>query len=227
MNFMQIFMNLMLPMLSIIIPVFATVYTVNKRIKEQNRANYQPYLVLDEITPIKQIDIYSYHLTLIGTNYQKIGKSMTEEELLKLQQGKNIYVNLGIKNIGYGVATNIKFYNLLTGSQIYGTQAIIKEKNQKLFTTFDIAKERAKNVQAVIINREKKENGISYDDHYRILCVYQDLNQNIYSFIIALNIKEKQYYDFFAYQPSSKSYNKWILENKKEYKKIFNDYKSF
>jgi len=219
-------MSNILPILSIIIPVFATVYTVNKRIREQNRANYQPYLVLDEITPINEIDIYSYHLTLIGTNTNPIGKVMSEEEILKLEEGANLFVNLGIKNIGYGVATNIKFYNLLTGEKIYGTQAIAKEKNQKLFTTFDIAKERAKSVQAIIINKEKKENGIYHDDHFRILCVYQDLNQNIYSFIIALNVKDEHYYDFFAYQPSSKSYYKWIMENKKEYKKIIKDYRS-
>ena len=35
-----------------------------------------------------------------------------------------------LENIGYGVASNIKFYNLLNGSQIYGTQKNNEDKNQ-------------------------------------------------------------------------------------------------
>ena len=37
------------------------------------------------------------------------------------------------KNIGYGVATNIKFYDLLTAQEVYGTQANSENQNQKLF----------------------------------------------------------------------------------------------
>ena len=42
---LDIFFDMILPILSIIIPVFATVYTVNKRIKAQTRENHQPHLV--------------------------------------------------------------------------------------------------------------------------------------------------------------------------------------
>ena len=43
------FIDLLLPILSIVIPVFATVYTVNNRIKNENRENHKPYLLLDKI----------------------------------------------------------------------------------------------------------------------------------------------------------------------------------
>lgn len=71
MNAWEIFLNLVLPVLSIVIPVWATVYTVNKRIKAQTHENHQPHLVLEKITEIDSIDEYRYYLTLFGKNFQK------------------------------------------------------------------------------------------------------------------------------------------------------------
>ena len=72
MSNLDIFLNIVLPILSIAIPVFATVYTVNKRIKSQTRENHQPHLVLEKIRTIEKIDKYKYYLTLIGRNYREI-----------------------------------------------------------------------------------------------------------------------------------------------------------
>ena len=133
---------------------------------------------------------------------------------------KKINIKLVLKNIGYGVATNIKFYDLLTGEQIHGNQASNDDQNQKLFTTFDIQAGDEKAVQSRVINLVKDE----VTDHIRILCIYHDLNENIYNFIISINAKPNGHYDFFAYQQSSKSYKKWIKENNKEYKQILKKY---
>ena len=48
--------NILLPILSILIPVFATLYTVNNRIKAQNKENHQPYVVLDSVVDIDKIN---------------------------------------------------------------------------------------------------------------------------------------------------------------------------
>ena len=42
---------------------------------------------------------------------------------------------------------------------------------------------------------------------------------------IVINIKNKKNYDFYAYQRSSKSYQKCIEESKKEYNHALKDYK--
>ncbi|MBE6144801.1 MAG: hypothetical protein E7169_04430 [Firmicutes bacterium] len=215
------FVDSLLPILSIVIPVFATVYTVNNRIKNENKENHKPYLLLDKVRDLNQIDAYSYYLTPIGRNYLEKYPNIDYNDL----KGNNdIIVKLILKNIGYGVATNIKFYNLLTAEQVYGTQESSKEQNQKLFTTFDIAANEEKSVQAKLINLLKEEEGIIIEDHIRILCVYQDLNNNIFNFIISINAKENNHYDFFTYQPSSLSYKRWIKENKKQFKSIIKKY---
>lgn len=215
------FIDLLLPILSIVIPVFATVYTVNNRIKNENRENHKPYLLLDKIENINEIDRFSYYLVPIGRNYLEKHK---EVDYSNLEDSNSINVKLRLRNIGYGVATNIKFYNLLTAKQVHGTQSSSKDQNQQLFTTFDIAADEEKSVQAILINHLKEDESILVEDHFRILCVYQDLNNNVSNFIISINAKENKHYDFFTYQPSSMSYKKWIKENKKQFIAIMKKY---
>lgn len=218
---MTFWSNVLIPVTSMMITVFATLYTVSQRVKNENREKHKPYLSLNDIEQQKEIDEYKYYLTLTGRNYIEKQNIITD----KKQENEYIPVTLLLDNIGYGVASNIKFYNLLTGIEIRGTQTPSKDKNQKLFTTFDIASNQQKTVQAKIINTKKTTEEIEIPDHCRILCVYQDLNGNIYNLIISINIKSNDSYDFFTYQRTSHSYQKWIKENKTQYKKIMRQYK--
>lgn len=215
---LNVFFDKILPILSIVIPVFATVYTVNKRIKAQTRENHQPHLVLESINTISSINKYRYYLTLVGRNYSK--KNISIIDAINNEKENILNIQISLKNIGYGVATNIKFYNLLNGEQIYGSQESSENSNQKLYTTFDIAASEVKKISSQVISDLNEDDM----DHNRILCVYKDLNGNVSSFIITINVKKNNHYDYFAYQPSSLSYKKWIKENKKNYKKIINKY---
>ena len=223
--FIETWTGFIWPLLTVAIPVYATIFTVNSRIKNENKENHKPYLALKKVSDIELIDKYRYYLILLGRNYLSKNDDVNLNDIKLKENEKDIAVNLLIENIGYGVATNIRFYNLLTGKPIDGTQENSVNRNQKLFTTFDIAANFEKQVQARIISSVVNNKNISMDDHNRILCIYKDLNNNIYNFIIIINIKSTGHYDFFSYQPSSKSYKKWLLENKKNYKKIIKNYK--
>ena len=205
-------LNLTFTILSIMIPVFATIYTAYSRIRNENRETHKPYLALDEITEIDSVDIYSYHFNFEGRNYSK----------KKLENGVILPVSIKIKNIGYGVASNIKFYNLFTGEEMIGTQEKDENRIQKLFTTLDIANGSEKTIQANVYEDAK-----DIEDYNSILCIYQDLNGNIYDFIISINVKSDHKYDFYAYQPSSHSYSRCIEENKKSYKQIYKKYSNY
>ncbi len=221
---LEFWLNVLFPVLSLLITVFVTIHTVSNRIKYENMEKHRPYLVLDKVESVDKIDPYAYYLIAIGRNYRALNEYIDIEKIDQLEEQSNLNINLLIRNIGYGVATNIKFYNLLVGKQIHGSQQSNKEKNQKLFTTFDVASLEEKKMQTKLVNHIIEEDGIVTEDHIRILCVYQDLNKNIYDFIISINVKQSGYYDFFAYQPSSSSYKRWIKENKKERKMIYKDY---
>ncbi len=220
MELTNLWINILLPILSIVIPVYATIYSVNNRIKNENKERHKPYLILDEVMPIEKLEKYKYYFLLIGKNYEENHDEIDIDHLL--DDSNDISVQLILKNIGYGVATNIKFYNLYSGKQLQGTQELKDNLNQKLFTTFDIASgdQRIKQAKIIsLVNNEFKE------DDNRILCVYKDLNDNTYSFIISIVIKNDKHYDFFTYQPSSKSYKKWISAHQKSYHRILNEYK--
>lgn len=209
--------NIVLPIASIVIPVFATVYTVNNTIKARNKENHEPYVVLKKVSNIPSINKYHYYITPVGRNYLREHPDIDYEK----DEDEDLSVKLELHNIGYGVATNIRFYNLLTGNQIHGAQKSAEDANQQLFTTMDMQATEERCVQARILNLVTD----TEDDHIRILCIYKDLFDNIYDFIISINAKGNGHYDFFAYQPSSRSYKKWKKECIDEYNKIVKSYK--
>lgn len=217
--------NILIPVTSMLITVFATIYTVSERVKNENKEKHKPYLTLNDIEQLDKIDEFKYYLTVLGRNYRRNHLNWNIENISESKKKDYIEVRLLLDNIGYGVASNIKLYDLLTAEQIKGTQTPSKEKNQKLLTTFDIANNKEKQIQVRILNKIEKKDEIENPDHCRILCIYQDLNGNTYDFIISINIKSNNAYDFFTYQRTSHSYAKWIKENKKNYKKILKEYK--
>lgn len=209
-------LNITLTLLSIIIPVFATLYTVNNRIKNENRENHMPYIVLDKIESINKIDTSSYYLEPMGANFLKKHPIFDIENV---KESESVNVKFWLKNIGYGVATNIRFYDLTTGEGILGNQENDSKKNQKLFTTYDIASNDTNKVQVKILSCVD-----NFEDNIKILCVYKDLNENYYDFIININIKKHGYYDFYAYQRTSRSYQKLMKQYKNNHKKIMKVY---
>lgn len=213
-------LTIILTVASIFIPVFATIYTGYIRIKNENRESHKPYLVLGEIEKIYNVNRFVYFLAIVGDRLRKKSNSIDLEKLSR--KDGNINISLSLQNIGYGVASNIKFYDLNTANQIIGLQETSKTINQKKFTTFDIPKDNEKKIQTCLIT--DKESEIVLEESYSILCIYQDLNENIYDFIIGINIKQGGAYDFYAFQRSSHSYKRLIKNKRREYKKIINDY---
>lgn len=214
--------NVLIPVTSMIITVFATLYTVTERVKNENKEKHKPYLALNDIDKLDKLDEYKYYLTVLGKNYKEEHQNWSIDEVNKIEEKDYIMVRFLLDNIGYGVASNIKFYDLLTGEQIKGTQTPSKDKIQKLVTTFDIASNKQKQVQAKILNKIGKEEP---QDHCKILCIYQDLNGNTYDFILRINIKSNDSYDFSTYQRTSHSYAKCISQYKKNYERIIKEYK--
>lgn len=211
--------NILLPTFAILLPVVVTLYTVDNRIKARNKENHQPYLILEKVENVKKFDELSYFLTPVGRNYLEKHGTIDYD---KLTEEDYILVKLALHNIGYGVATNIKFYNLLNGEQVHGDQKSDPSKDQKLFTTLDMEATEIKHIQTRLIKSvsERKHT----EDQIRLLCVYTDLNDNVYDLIISINAKNNKHYDFYAYEPSSKSYKSYKKIYLTNYKKIVKDY---
>lgn len=211
----------LLTIASIIIPVCATifvsVYTVESRVK----AEHKPYIVLDAIENISKLDKCYYFIIMLGNKIRKKYSNNSPDNIVDSNSGINVKIKL--RNIGYGVATNIRFYDLNTGRKIYGNQEVSSDMIQQLFTTFDIASHEAKSVQTSLLIKEI--DGKVIEDTINTLCIYQDLNGNVYNFVFGINIKSGGGYNYYAYQPSSHSYKKLMKKYRLEKMKIFIDYK--
>lgn len=206
MSFVEIWNSYVYPLIAILIPIIATIHTLNMRLKNENREKHQPYLVLGDVNHVYLIDKNKYYFIM---NLEENAKKTNE---LKLE--------IFLKNIGYGVATNVKFYDLNDATQLKGCQELDENVNQKLFTTFDIASKDEKRIRMII-----KYNFI-YPKPIKILCIYQDLNYNEYNFIIGINIKKKNKFDYYSYEPSSLSYKRCYKDCKARINAIIKDYKN-
>ena len=177
---MEIYISILLSIATLIITILTTIYTVNKRIENEKRETHMPYIILEKVLSLKEIDKHKYYLTFYGRNYNLRKPKKTDITYIPIE--------IALKNIGYGVATNIKFYDLLTGKPIEGTQESDKEANQKLFTTLDAGVNEIKKIQAQLIGSILTKRKTVIEEHNRILCVYKDLNEHVYTFIFCINI---------------------------------------
>ena len=212
--------TLILTVASIIVPVCATiimsVYTVEKRVK----AEHKPYIVLDSIVQLSKLDKCYYFIAMLG---KKIKNKYSEIDISNLINTEDdIDVKITFHNIGYGVATNVSFYNLDTGEKIYGNQTVNDSIDPRLFTTFDIASGEFKHVQTALITKKSSDKII--EDTINTLCIYQDLNGNVYNFVFVVDIKSGGGYSYYAYQPSSHSYKKLLKKYRYQKMKILFDY---
>lgn len=207
----------LLTIASIVIPVFATIlvsiYTVTSRIK----AEHKPYIVLQSIETINILNKCYYFLVMLGSKF----KNKYKNNDLKTIENENYNINVKIKlrNIGYGVATNVKFYDLNTGTEIDGNQELSDKINQRLYTTFDMASGEEKSVQTSLFINEKIA-----EDVINTMCIYQDLNGNVYNFVFSIDIKNGCGYNYYAYQKSSHSYKRLMKQYKVQKIKILLDY---
>ena len=76
-------------------------------------------MVLGEIEKINEVNRFMYFLAIMGDKLKKVTPAEAEE-LSKLES--TVKVSLSLQNIGYVVASNIKFYDLESAKQIIGLQ---------------------------------------------------------------------------------------------------------
>ena len=89
---MIIWSNILIPVASMMITVFATIYTVSKRVKNENRKKHKPYLTLNTIETLKEIDEYKYYLTITHSQKNSINPFLPDNPLKKRRRALSISV---------------------------------------------------------------------------------------------------------------------------------------
>ena len=87
---MIIWSNILIPVTSMIITVFATIYTVSERVKNENREKHKPYLTLNDIEKLDTLDEYKYYLTVLGRNFRKDNQDWKIEQITETKKKEYI-----------------------------------------------------------------------------------------------------------------------------------------
>jgi hypothetical protein len=205
-----------------ILNVWAVNKNTTKQIDNQNKQTYQPHLKKGDskFVSVKSIENSIHYF--VKSKYcpktkKDLGKACLEIELC---------------NHGYGIATNINFYNLLTGELISTVEDINVNRDDR--ESVEILKDEIGKFDFIIDFNKSKCNPskIQDNDYLFILCDYQDLNQNHYKLIIKSQFVEAiidnfSKYDELActtnddyYQEGTYIYRKTIENYKDKYSKI-------
>lgn len=163
-----------------IVVTIINVRAVNKNttrdINNQNKQDHKPHLNLLKIE--EEEVIYPIHF-VNSSNYENDRKKIFDE-----------YMKITLENKGYGIASNIAFYNLLTGEECPATYAESASLDQR-YETNEIYKDDKKTFNFCFkFNNEKIDKSKNKSDFVYLLCDYQDLNSNHYQSIIGVVVKE-------------------------------------
>ena len=237
------YLTLALTIITILVSIGATIINIrlvnkntNKQIENQNKETYRPRLKLNEIKIVEH-NINQRYLYAYSKKYDKEENSI------------DVYVDITLENIGYGIANDITFYMLNNGDKCFGIQSISKENNQVLNSTIEIPKENKDTIKFLFsFNRNSINddlNDFDNDDFIILICNYKDLNGNNYEMLIGFilkkyepfNIEEDENenykiynngkYNFYYYQEETKEFKGMINKDiyKENYKKIQIDLK--
>lgn len=212
--------------IGIIASTFITNKNTNKQIQNQNKETYRPRLKLLKFeNKNKDSSIPDYIAFSSQYNLNKDSKSF--------------YTDMILKNIGYGLANDITFYNLCTSEEITMGLTGEKEINQKMFSTEEIEKSGKQKFSFCISVDSKSvlSREIEDQDYILIICNYKDLNNNNYKILIGYLIKQfdinmeeadegkncvrnNPTFDCYYYQENTNKYNIMIKKYWNNYNKI-------
>ena len=207
----------------------------NKQIENQNKETYRPRLILKSIKDTNKNTGERYLYA------HSLGFKEDEEKAY-------IHFNIELENIGYGIANDISFYMLNSGSKCLEIQFNENTINQKLKSTIEIQKDK-KEIVPFEVNFNKKlvnskTDGFENDDAVLLICNYKDLNNNNYKILIGCILKryegiKTEYvpedddikvstdinYDFYYYQEGTEAYEGMVNKKiyKRNYKKILKE----
>ncbi len=229
--------ELVIPIIGFIVTIVATVLTiifVNKntrdQIENQNKQTYKPRLKLLNIQKLSSRDLNGdYELMSVSKKANLIYNDSQLSEKEKIQKTCTFKFNIYLKNIGYGLANDIKLYSLIDGHQVYGAQSIMNDLDQEMKSTEEIEiNEESKFKISMLISKELIT-GDNDDDFILYLCNYKDLNNNNYQVLIGIIIKKITIDDdlnikintsHYYYQEGTKEYNGMIEKYKDNYNTI-------
>lgn len=184
--------------------VFVVINT-NKQIKNQNKESHRPYLRVLDVDDTNEDFLNSY--IAVKDNEELNHENIPVQTIIK------------IKNMGYGIATN----TLLLGfANTFINRAGVEEKDKtgKLFSVLDIGV-----LEETIIKISLNSNNNFDNATFDLMLFYTDLNKNIYSTMLLIEVKNNKYWNLYYYPRGSLNFDDILRKRNVKYRNFVKIYK--
>jgi hypothetical protein len=190
--------------------IIAVALNTNKQIKNQNKEQHKPYLVVKSFnTKLKDAPPSLY-------NEYSIYNSPDKFE----DYPKGINSILKIKNIGYGLATNIVLYGI--HETIAHRIEIDEEDEAQYYSVKHISPLEIYDWEIMV--SPKKERSTFMSTTFDIMMFYTDVNLNVYSTLISITMPGRSKITF--HPKNSRNFKILLNEHQTNYKKLLRKYKN-
>ncbi|MDZ7796174.1 MAG: hypothetical protein U5N56_03620 [Candidatus Marinimicrobia bacterium] len=174
--------------------IIAVVCNTNRQIKNQNKISYRPFLRVFDVNDSEE-DFFNAYL------------SVKDNEDLN-QESEPVKTKIKIRNMGHGIATNIIFVGF--ANTVIGRAGVDeKKKTGELFSVLVIGLSD-ESIIKVSLNSNDNSTSTTYD----LMLFYTDLNKNIYSAMLLIEVKNNKFWNHYYYPKGSLNFDD-ILEKKK------------
>lgn len=227
--------NKILSLVGVVVSALAILFVVrntNRQIKNQNLQTYRPHVV---------IYLHTYSLKKVSdlSNPQKAEyfKAMQENKVMhidfrrgvELNNSKNSYsliVNIIVSNIGYGIADNLRLKCLTMNGEF--EKEMISEPGEKILyypcskldNVRHLKKDENKEVQLYI----DLYNLHHPNEWIHLLLFYTDLNKNVHSTIIMINIGLCDIVQFTIIPSNTNAFENILNDRNINYQKLMKEY---
>jgi hypothetical protein len=200
-----------IPAIAIIVQIamiFFIVKNTNRQIKNQNKELHKPYIVVENFStklaesPPNNYNEYSIYNALKKLNDYPSGINSIFE----------------IKNVGYGLATNIMFYGI--SETIAHRLDIDKEDDVQYFFTKYLSHDDVNNMEIMVSPKQVDSNYLPTT--FNLMMFYSDLNFNIYSTLISITMPGRSKITF--HPQNTINYRLLLNTHKVNYKKLLKEY---
>lgn len=212
--------------------VFVVINT-NRQIKNQNKESHRPYISISSLSDITSHDPITYEKTY-NPYYEVKTYNIIKNQILDNINAKIVFT---IKNMGYGIARDIRIYSLDSDKdsikhKFRQTESvssvtmldIINGKSKKILFDIHYHCKQYKHFGKVTNGKVKSVFDYNSRDYCNFVLFYSDLNDNIYSTVFSLSFNCHGPFQYGYYTEGTSNFNKLIKDLPVDYKLLKQKY---
>lgn len=229
----QLDLSALVTLLGIILGVISVMWSTNKQIKNQNKENNKPYVIIQS-SKEELVFIESSNINKIN-HAKEIGEAIAKKSIHVKKQAENygfdenhyeVKIKLQLKNIGYGTAYNLQLQDVDDKLLIGGfSLARPYEKQSYALKKYLEKDDDCESIITICGSGINTNVGLDTADKIYISLIFTDLNSNIYLNLIEIMLFQsgEVFIESFSYE--SYEFRYIVKQLNIDYKKLLKRYR--